>query len=330
MPLWKRLCNAYRECSFTDNRQNIMGKIITVAGATGNIGTRLVRALAGQGATVRTLVRESTKAEARTELERLGAQIVPVDMNNAAVLAASLEGSEGVVSTLSGLRDVIVDMQSKLLDAAVAAKVQRFIASDFACDFTRLDDGENRNFDLRREFNQRLDKAPIAGTSIFNGGFADMLLSGHGPFFDIANRRVQYWESPDQAMDFTTMDNVAHYTALAALDPSAPRALRIAGDVVSARDMAAFATEISGVEFSLFRLGTADELARRIRDARAADPESENEVFPVFQQMQYMHNMFSGRAKMLHLDNVRYASMRWTTLRDLLAESDGLKGLSGR
>jgi uncharacterized protein YbjT (DUF2867 family) len=330
MPLWKRLCNAYREGSSTKKRRNIMSKIIAVAGATGNIGTRVVRALGQQGATVRALVRASTKAEARTELERLGAEVVSVDMNNAAALSAALEGSESVVSTLSGLRDVIVDTQSKLLDAAVAAGVPRFIASDFACDFTRLDDGENRNFDLRREFNQRLDKAPIAGTSIFNGGFADMLLSGQGPFFDISNRRVQYWESPDQAMDFTTMNDVAHYTALAALDPSAPRALRIAGDVVSARDMAALATEISGVEFSLFRLGTADELARKIRDARAADPESENQVFPVFQQMQYMHNMFSGRAKILHLDNARYPSMQWTTLRDLLASNAALKGLSAR
>ena len=56
---------------------------------------------------------------------------------------------------------VIVDTQSVVLDAAVAAGVLRFIASDFAWDFTKLVPGQNRNFDLRREFMAYLDKAPI-------------------------------------------------------------------------------------------------------------------------------------------------------------------------
>jgi uncharacterized protein YbjT (DUF2867 family) len=296
----------------------------------GIFGKRVVRALADQGASVRALVRVSAKPDAGTELERLGAIVVQFDLNDSTATAAALKGTQSVVSTLSGLRDVIVDTQSRLLSAAVTAEVPRFIASDFACDFTRLDHGENRNFDLRREFNQQLDKAPIAGTSIFNGGFADMLLSGQGPFFDIANRRVQYWGTPDQVLDFTTINDVAYYTARAAQDTDAPRSLRIAGDEISARDMAALASEISGVEFSLFRLRTLEELDLKIREARAADPSSEHEVFPVFQQMQYLHNMFSGRAKLFNLDNNRYASMKWTKLRDLLAANAELNNLSTR
>jgi hypothetical protein len=35
--------------------------------------------------------------------------------------------------------------------------------------------------------------------------------------------------------------------------------------------------------------------------------------------MQYMHNMFSGKAKLEPLDNDRYPGIRWTTVRDVLA-----------
>jgi hypothetical protein len=35
--------------------------------------------------------------------------------------------------------------------------------------------------------------------------------------------------------------------------------------------------------------------------------------------MQYMRNMFDGRAKLEPLDNDRYPSIRWTTARDVLS-----------
>jgi len=41
-----------------------------------------------------------------------------------------------VVSALAGLRDVIVETQAALLDAAIKARVPRFIPSDFSIDFT--------------------------------------------------------------------------------------------------------------------------------------------------------------------------------------------------
>ncbi|WP_215228717.1 hypothetical protein [Erythrobacter sp. 3-20A1M] len=41
----------------------------------------------------------------------------------------------------------------------------------------------------------------------------------------------------DQPMDFTAKDDTADYTANVALHDGAPRLLRIAGDVVSPRDL---------------------------------------------------------------------------------------------
>jgi len=61
------------------------------------------------------------------------------------------------------------------------------------------------------------------------------------PLLDFDAKRVSYWENADQRLDFTTMDNTAAFTAAAALDPSAPRILRIAGDQKSARELATVA-----------------------------------------------------------------------------------------
>jgi hypothetical protein len=69
-------------------------------------------------------------------------------MTNVLYLTETLEGASTVVSALQGLRDVILDGQGALLNAAVAAKVLRFIPSDFALDFAKTAPGSNRNLDL--------------------------------------------------------------------------------------------------------------------------------------------------------------------------------------
>lgn len=48
-----------------------------------------------------------------------------------------------------------------------------------------------------------------------------------------------WWEQDDQLLDLTTKDDADAYVAIAALDETTPRFLRISGDNVSARDIAA-------------------------------------------------------------------------------------------
>jgi hypothetical protein len=63
------------------------------------------------------------------------------------------------------LRKVIIDAQIVLLDTAISAGVPRFIPSDYLLDFTKFNDGENRNLDLIREFHQYLYKTSIAANT---------------------------------------------------------------------------------------------------------------------------------------------------------------------
>jgi nucleoside-diphosphate-sugar epimerase len=290
---------------------------IIIAGATGNLGGRIARVLRDRGASVRALVRHGTARERLDRLRALGVEITSVDLGNMSETTSACSGASCVVSALAGLRDVIVEAQTLLLDAAITAGVPRFIPSDFSIDFTRFPPGENRNLDLRREFHGRLDRAPIAATTVFNGAFADML-TGQMPLILFKLRRVLYWGSADQRMDFTTVADTAAFTARAALDPSTPRFLRIAGDELNARELAAVASDVTGQSFRLLRAGGLGMLGLMIKIARTISP-AEKELYPAWQGMQYMRNMLDGRAKLTPLDNDRYPDMEWTTARDVLS-----------
>jgi hypothetical protein len=57
-----------------------------------------------------------------------------------------------------------------------------------------------------------------------------------------------------------------------------------------------------------------------IKLTRAIVPKNDA-VYPPWQGMQYMHNMFGGQAKLESLDNSRYPHAHWTSIRDVIAAS---------
>ena len=222
--------------------------VIALAGASGDLGGRIARALVGRGADTRALVRPDTGSDERSRLEQLGLRLVDAEPMDRDSVAAACEGAACVVSALNGVRDVMIGRQSVLLDGAVQAGVPRFIPSDYSADFTRTRPGDNRNFDLRREFMEIVDRAPISATSILNGAFMDML-GREMPIIQPGIHRVLYWHDADQLLDFTTKDDTAAYVAAVALDDTAPRILRVAGDVLSVREIARTMSEVTGESY---------------------------------------------------------------------------------
>ena len=290
---------------------------VLLAGASGDLGARTTRALVARGADVRALTRSGAGPEKQQKLLDLGATVAVADYDDAAALRQAAEGVDVVVSTISGVRSVIVDAQTQLLDAAVAAGVPRFIPSDYAADYRRVAPGSNRNFEMRRDFARVLDRAAIRATSVLNGAFADML-TGQAPLVLFDRDRVLYWHDADQLLDFTTKDDTAAFTADAALDPDAPRYLEIAGSEVSARDLARTMTELTGRTFRPTYAGPLGLLGGAAKVGRAVSRDDEA-PFPAWQGMQYLHSMFSGIGKLGPLDNDRYGPREWTPVRDVLA-----------
>lgn len=194
----------------------------------------------------------------------------------------------------------------------------RFIPSDYSADYRSIAPGSNRNFEIRREFAAEVDAAPIQATSILNGMFTDLIAS-EAPMILFDRRRVLFWSSADQILDFTTKDDVARVTALAALDDTAPRVIEIAGAQVTARDIARTLTELTGTPFKLQWAGTTGTLSVMSKVVKRLS-KNPDETFPAWQGMQYFVSMFSGHAQLLHVDNDRYGTHTWTTVRDVLEE----------
>jgi hypothetical protein len=293
-----------------------MKKIILVAGATGNLGNKIVNALLEKEAEVRAIVRRETNAEKVVQLEQKGVKVFTVDMNNKNEIARVCKGVDCVVSALSGLRDVIIDTQKVLSEAAIEAKVPRFIPSDYSIDFTNLKVGENRNLDLRREFHTYLENAPIEITTIFNGAFMDML-TAEMPLILFKFKRILYWGNPNVKMDLTTTFNVAEFTANVALDENTPRYLHIAGSNVNAHDVQKIMSEITGLKFGLISPGGIGLLNTIIKVAKFFNGDSKD-LYPAWQGMQYMRDMMEGRAVINSHDNDRYKNINWTSVKEFL------------
>jgi NmrA-like family len=291
---------------------------IILVGAAGDLGTRIARALVKRGADVRALIRPDVSARDRTHLTALGLTLTEADPANVAQMAEAMQGASCVVSALNGLHDVIVERQSLLLDAAVRSGVPRFIPSDYSEDFTKTTRGDNRNLDLRREFMGRADRASIKVTHILNGAFMDML-GAEMPIIQPKIRRVLYWVSADQPLDFTIKDDVAAYVAAAALDDAAPRLLRIAGDTLSASELAGVMSDVQGEPYRTLHVGNLGVLGLMIGVARRLAPQP-GEPFPAWQGMQYMRDMFTGKGKLTPLDNDRYPELSWTSVREYLGK----------
>lgn len=257
---------------------------VAVAGATGQLGRVIATNLRQRNVQVKALVRPGT-APSRTEaLRAAGVTVAEADLGDVGALTENMQGATCVVSALNGLQDTMHGTQGALLDAAVAARVPRFIPSDYSLDFTKTRPGSNRNLDLRREFHARLDESGIAWTSVLNGGFMD-LLGGGAPLINDSLKRVLYWGSDAQKLNFTTIADTAAYTAAVAADPNpTPRFLRIAGDTFSARELAEIVSRVRGVTYSTLWVGSAGFLEGAAGFMRRFSiGGGEKDVFPAWQ-----------------------------------------------
>ncbi|QOL80393.1 NAD(P)H-binding protein [Pseudooceanicola spongiae] len=300
-----------------ERKRDMDRRIIVLAGVTGDLGERIARALVRKGADLRAIVRPGTLPQKRRHLEAQGITLVESGYDARSVKELC-EGVACVVSALNGLEDVILGQQGVLLNAAVLAGVARFIPSDFSLDYTKTRPGENRNMDLRRAFRKSLDAAPIRATSVLNGAFSTVLTED-APILLPRVRRVLHWGAVDQPLDFTTKDDVAEFTADAALDDAAPRDLRIAGGSLSPQELARIASEISGKTYRPFRAGSIGRLGLVIWVAQRVAP-AKGEVFPAWQGMQYLRDMMSGRGQLRRLDNGRYGKTDWTDIRAMICD----------
>jgi NADH dehydrogenase len=114
---------------------------VLVAGATGMVGSEVVRLLTSMGATVRGLIRATSNPEKVAALKEFGAEIAVGDFLDADSLKDACEDMDVVISTVSAMPfswseesmigDVDRDGTIRLIDSARAADARRFVYLSF-------------------------------------------------------------------------------------------------------------------------------------------------------------------------------------------------------
>jgi len=291
---------------------------VLLAGATGMLGNRIAAHLLDQAdVQVRLLLRatraaDPAKAQALDTLIAAGATVAIGDVTDPASLDAATAGVDVVLSALQGGRDIIVDGQVALAQAAARNGARRFLPSDFAIDLFAAPEGAPQ-FDARRQADRTIDALPMQVVHVLNGAFMDMMLDPATPgLIDVSAGTVMLYGTGDEQFDLTTVEDTARFTARLATDPADVSGVRyLSGARASFNTIIAETERLTGTPLTRTVLGSADDL-RRIT-ASADDPWS---VVPQW----YFLAMLTV-APFATNDNDRYTDARPTGLRDYLTQA---------
>jgi uncharacterized protein YbjT (DUF2867 family) len=214
--------------------------MILVVGGTGDLGRRVVRRLSARGAPVRCLVRPSTDGSDLSEVDT-----VPGDLTDEQSLAAACTGIDTVVCTataigrlLTGaggpsLRQVDQDGVLRLVDAAEAAGVDRFVYVSYA----GVDAG--LGFPLERAklaVEQRLSGSQMAVTVVRPDAFQEIHLGPVGRF-DIREGKVAVFGDGTLPHRWVSTEDVAQLVA-ALTTADAARVVQVGGPEAISRNRA--------------------------------------------------------------------------------------------
>jgi uncharacterized protein YbjT (DUF2867 family) len=220
---------------------------VVVAGATGALGSRIVRSLLGDGVEVRALVRNPAGAVARA-LAAAGARLARCDLTDRGSLAAALDGAAVVVSTATCFprTDEIdgVDREGNLalVDAAEAAGAGRFVfvsLKPVALDFPLQR--------AKRAVEERLAAASLDAVVLRPGKLMDVWFS---PIcgFDPAGRSATIFGAGTAPVSWLAAADLARIAALAAVGMGPHSGIVELGgpEALSQRDVVAVFERVTG------------------------------------------------------------------------------------
>ncbi|EGR45357.1 uncharacterized protein TRIREDRAFT_81525 [Trichoderma reesei QM6a] len=220
-------------------------KNVALVGASGNVGKVVLPALlAANKFTVTVLRRASSSPSTFPD----GVRVVDVDFSSVESLTAALAGQDAVVSTVGSA--ALKDEQKRLIDAAVAAGVKRFLPSEFGCDLTKELPAKLPVFAAKVEITRYLeDKAkttPLTYTLVYSGPFFDWGLQYNFIFKSAGSKPVLY-DGGNTVFSSSTLDAVAQAVVGVLLKPEETknRAVRFQSVAISQRQLLDIAKEVA-------------------------------------------------------------------------------------
>jgi nucleoside-diphosphate-sugar epimerase len=286
---------------------------VLIVGATGTLGSLIAEPLlANKKTNVRILVRKGSEEKAQ-KLVDAGAKLITGDLINSTVeeLTEACSGVNTVVSAIIGGRDVTVDGQKKLAEAAEKAGVTTFIPSDYSADFHKCDYGDCFNFDQRKELAEHLKNSKLNVVSVLNGGFYEIFKN----FYNLEQKVIPYYGSPDQNLQFTTYADTGRMVVeLVESGEPASGKFGFAGADISPKQIKAMLERITGESFELVNKGSVEDLYAKIQETKKNNPH--NLYSYLFDQ--YKYTMFSGKG---YIENkFEPKTFKFTQLEDFVAK----------
>ncbi|KAI6790332.1 hypothetical protein KC360_g8425 [Hortaea werneckii] len=223
-------------------------KTVALAGATGALGAPMLQALLKAGFNVTALTRPTSTHDFPSNV-----QVRNVDYNDFTSLKAALAGQEALVSTIT---TSAIDQQKLLIDAAIAANVQRVIPSEFGCDLENPKARELPVYADKVELGQYIrtqcrqqNEGRTTYTFVFNNAFFDWGLDFRF-LLDVPGRKMEIYDGGNRPFTTTTLAQVAQGTVgvLRQLEQTANRSVRLHGMEMTQNRVLEIAKRVIGTE----------------------------------------------------------------------------------
>ena len=224
--------------------------MFTVFGATGDLGSRIVRLLREQGRAVRAVSREQTRLEAAVSI---GAEPAVADLRRPETLPAALHDSEVVFTTANAilgtrdndLRRVDLEGNAALIEAARRVGVRRFVfvsahgaEKDTPVDFLRA----------KALTETRLETSGLSGAILRPSAFMEIWAGLLGDPV-LAGKTVHVFGRGENPVPFVASDDVARVAVSLATGTERPGVERVelgGPEALTALDVVAVFSRLAG------------------------------------------------------------------------------------
>ncbi len=231
-------------------------------------------------------------------------KVAIVDYESVDSLKSALSGIDAVVATVGSLS---VTSQKLLLDAAIAAKVPRFIPSEFGSDLHSPKTRQLPVFKTKVEFEDYLSEKAKAGeityTIIMNGAFFDWGIKNQF-LCDLENNSIEFYDGGDIAYSATTLPTIAKAVVgtLKNLEATKNKAFYIQDTAISPKKLLSFLKKHTpGVEWKVEQRNT-EEMEKKSYAQLAAGDFSDPFLWSAFVRTAMFGPGYGGNFKNLSND----------------------------
>ncbi|VUC32992.1 unnamed protein product [Clonostachys rosea] len=254
--------------------------LVVIAGATGNLGQKLIDSFFNRGHSVRALARNPStiSSSKRSLLEGIITSSTYYDID---ALDRACKGVDAVVCAYSGIPELQLEGQLLLLRAAERAGVKRFLSASWNYDWSSMTLGQQESYDPYISFRRHVEtSSPIKPVYIFCGVLAEVLFSlpGHGDFspknhgvWDPATKTMEIWGTGEEQWQWTTERDAAEFAAQIMQREDAIHGgfWRVCSGSHTLREVAATYEKVKRAEVQVVKKGTIEELRACALEARA-------------------------------------------------------------